>query len=325
MFAASKWSFSVLGAVYVLSLISHIQAQSQDGTCVITETSCACSQTISSGVCMQHKGDGKCVLGPCKPSYRCDCMGYEMCTRSKCALYTAKENALPSETTPFGCHLTIDAGTCTRFDYVMDSVAAVNNMQTEVSGLNEAILDANLEVYETVAAIEADVIVMNNALKEMDEMRLEMSAEEVEQIEKDADGGMETVEKGSRVALGASEDARKVHTWWRGVARLAAQARKAQRDAEKTEKRLKAEQKRAEQDGTECGACAGLRDEVDRLRSESKSAVIAAGQVAKQAREDSTNGRAKLDKIKQLGLQSDEGRGRVVAAVQAVKRRTGGR
>lgn len=274
---------------------------------------------------MQHEGSGMCVLGSCKPSYRCDCMGYEMCTRSRCALYTAKENALPSETTPFACHLTIDAGTCTRFDYVMDSVAAVDNMQTEVSGLNDAILNENLEVYETVAAIEADVIATNGALKWMDQMRTDMSAQEIENIEKDADLVIDAVEEAGRLALTASQDARKVYRGSRNLATLATQARKADQDAKAAEKRLKLEEQRAEKDGVECAACPALRDEAEKLKTESKNAVIAAGQVAKQARDDSRNARANRDKIKELRLQSDELRGRVVEAVGEIKRRVGRR
>ncbi|PXF42500.1 hypothetical protein BWQ96_07763 [Gracilariopsis chorda] len=252
-------------------------------------------------------------------------MGYEMCTRSRCALYTAKENALPSETTPFGCHLTIDAGTCTRFDYVMHSVTAVDNMQTEVNSVTDAILNENLEVYEMVAAIEADVIVTNDALKSMDQMRNEMSAQEIEKIEKDGDLVIDAVEEAGRLALAASQDGRKVYKGSRNLARLAAKARKANRDAEVAEKRLKSEETRAEKDGTECTTCPGLRDDVERLKSEGKNAVIAAGQVAKQAREDSRNARDNRNKIKELRSQSDERRGKVVEAVEEVKRRVGRR
>ncbi|PXF40862.1 hypothetical protein BWQ96_09423 [Gracilariopsis chorda] len=167
-----------------------------------------------------------------------------------------------------------------------------------------------MKVYEMVATIEADFIVKNDATKSMDQMKNKMNAEESEKIEKDGNLIIDTVEEAGRLALAASQDGKREYKGSRNLARLAAKARKANRDGEVAERRLKSEETCVEKDGTECAICPGLRDEVERLKNESKNTVIEVGQVAKQAREDSRNARDNRNKIKELRSQSDERRGK---------------
>ncbi|PXF45211.1 hypothetical protein BWQ96_05041 [Gracilariopsis chorda] len=142
----------------------------------------------------------------------------------------------------------------------------------------------------------------------MDQMRHKMSAQEIENIEKDGDLIVDAVAEAGFLALAASQDGNTVYKGSRTLARLAAKARKANRNAEVAEMRLKRDETRAEKDATECAICPELRDEVERLKSERKNAVIAVGQVSKKAREDSRNARDNHNEIKELRLHSDERR-----------------
>ncbi|PXF43777.1 hypothetical protein BWQ96_06470 [Gracilariopsis chorda] len=207
----------------------------------------------------------------------------------------------------------------------MHSVIAVDNIQTEVNSWTDVILNENLGVYEMVLAIEADFIVKNDAMKSMDQMRNEMSAQEIEKIEKNGDLIIDAGEEAGLLTLAASQQGKKVYKGSRNLARLTAKARKANRDAEVAEMQLKSEEANAEKDEMECDICPGLQDKVERLKGESKNAVIAAGQIAEQAREDSRNAYDNGNKIKELHTQSDERRGKDVEAVEEVKRRVGRR
>ncbi|PXF41804.1 hypothetical protein BWQ96_08481 [Gracilariopsis chorda] len=108
----------------------------------------------------------------------------------------------------------------------MDSVIAVDKMQTEVNSLTDAILIENLEVYE-IPAIELDVIVTNDDIKSMDQMRNKMSAQEIENIEKDGNLIIDAVTESGCLALVAIQDGKRVYRGSRNLTRLAAKARKA--------------------------------------------------------------------------------------------------
>ena len=113
-------------------MLSACVAQVEQG-CVITNTSCPCAIRSSSGMCMRHQGGNQCLMGECSEGYKCDCLGFEVCSISTCAKYTTVENAIPSEENLFQCHLTPEAGTCIDFESFQDTIAAVDSSTRESS------------------------------------------------------------------------------------------------------------------------------------------------------------------------------------------------
>eukprot|EP00178_Gracilaria_changii_P011217 TRINITY_DN320_c0_g5_i1.p1 TRINITY_DN320_c0_g5~~TRINITY_DN320_c0_g5_i1.p1 ORF type:complete len:325 (-),score=62.28 TRINITY_DN320_c0_g5_i1:2025-2999(-) len=314
------WTTLGLLALIINTSTASGQATENPG-CQITDTMCACLEVESSKLCMQHQGNNQCLLGSCKPSYRCDCLGYEMCKRNSCSLYTTDTNVIPSEEKAFGCHLTVDAGSCTSFDYVMETVDAAMNAHTEVDTANDEAMLLSMEAYKIVASIEADVIAMNDVLKSVESVRSYMSLEESIEIEKDAELMVNLVLESGRVAGMASENAAAVYKASREVAILKGEAIFAEKEADKVEKQLAQKQKDADNNGRACDECKGLKADVDKLRTSRREAARKAGEAAKNSREKRRNAAKHRQAVEDNRDKAKDAKDRLISAVERIKKR----
>lgn len=143
--------------IITLQRIARAHAN-EAGGCVFSEESCPCSQMEPSEFCVKPEYEGLCLLDKCNTGYRCDCLGYSLCKRKKCAMCTAIENVIPSNKVPFGCHLTPDAGQCTTFSRMLDTLDAAKNALAEASHSNDMASSYTSESFQLVVMVQQDVI-----------------------------------------------------------------------------------------------------------------------------------------------------------------------
>ncbi|PXF41437.1 hypothetical protein BWQ96_08818 [Gracilariopsis chorda] len=297
------------GLVNILVLV-HSQA-SQGVGCVFKEDSCPCSQMEPSGVCMKPGSDGLCLLGKCQPGYRCDCLGYAMCKRSKCAMYTAVENAIPSESIPFRCHLTPDAGRCTTFDHVLDTVESAENAAVDSIHASEAATTYTAQSLEMAVMIQADVAAVSDTLKAIEPFRDGLSNEEIADIEQDTQIVVESAAEAAREASEVSKDAAKVFKNRLLAAEFKKEARQADMEAKHAEQKLKENKENAERDHTDCRDCNELKAASEKHTKNRKEWCSKAGEAAKLGRSGSMDCAAGRDRVNQNLVKALEAKDRL--------------
>ncbi|PXF44827.1 hypothetical protein BWQ96_05410 [Gracilariopsis chorda] len=304
-------------AVCTLNLVHFVQAQATQGVgCVFSDDSCPCSQMEPSGVCMKPDNEGMCLLGECNTGYRCDCLGYTMCKRTKCAMYTAVENVIPSESVPFGCHLTPDAGQCTAFDHMLDTLDAAENALVEASHSNDAASAYTAESYQLVAKAQSDVSAVNEALRSIEPFRDELSDEETDELEKDAEVVRQSATEAAREALQVSLKAAEVNKERRLVADLKKTASKRDKEAKRAKDKLKEAEEKADKEHKECEDCDKLKEEEEKQTKLRKESCSKAGEAAKRAREGRSNSNEGRKRVMGNCSKSAEAKARIESRVE---------
>lgn len=257
--------------------------------CVFTHESCPCSQTEPSGLCMRQDYKGLCLLDKCSTGYRCDCFGYSLCMRKKCAVYTAMENVIPSDRIPFGCHLTSDAGDCTSFSRMLDTIDAASNALAEASHSNDMASSYTSESFQIVAMVQQDIVAVNEALKSIEPFRDELSDQETNDIERDVEIVRRCAADVAREALEVDLKACEVNKQRRMVADLKKSAHITDKKVKRAQHKLKEAEEKAGKERKKCADCRELKDEIEKETLFRKESCSKAGEVAKRARDERLN------------------------------------
>jgi len=272
-----------------MASISNI-AVAADADCVITETSCQCSGTDRSGICMHSRGNDSCVLGLCNEGYRCDCFGYEMCELKSCSLHTSDANTTPSEITPFKCHLTPYAGTCTTATGVLDTVPSADKAAAESSKNDEDACQASITAIALVVDAQNENRTVRGAMREIDGIEFDVPAAELRKIEDEATVVCEAVEKAAELALMSIREADTASKGSRESRAFRRQAHRKQRELEGDKVALEKEHSkrgpsnRDDKEEEGCEACQTLQNKIARLEAERKVVARKSGEKAKEVR-----------------------------------------
>lgn len=267
---------------------------------------------------MKPQTEGLCLLGKCEVGYRCDCLGYAMCERSKCAMFTAMENAIPSEDIPFGCHLTPDAGQCTTFAHIMDTLEAADNALVEASHSNDLASSYTSEAYHMVIKAQADISTVDAALKSIEPFRDELSDEETDAIEKDVEAMRQSVTEAAREALEVSLDAAEVNKERRVVADFKKKANKCDKEAKRANDKLKEAKEKAEKEQKTCEECGALKEENEKQTDSRKDSCVKAGEAAQRARNGRSNANEGNNRVKQNCSKSAEAKARIESKIERI-------
>eukprot|EP00178_Gracilaria_changii_P019463 TRINITY_DN563_c0_g2_i1.p1 TRINITY_DN563_c0_g2~~TRINITY_DN563_c0_g2_i1.p1 ORF type:complete len:376 (-),score=66.84 TRINITY_DN563_c0_g2_i1:176-1303(-) len=311
--------FYVLGSS--LYYDSHAQAIGTSD-CTISDDSCPCSQTASSGSCLKYQGDGSCLLGACQASYRCDCLGYEKCKRSSCAVYTAMENTIPSELVPFGCHLTAGAGSCTTFDSMLDTVEAAVNAKTDARHSSSEATSESVNAQHLVTEVQSDAAEINDELNAIDELRNQMTAEEEKEIFHNAKIVQELVTECTRKALNVTVEAASAFDQSMQAAEMAGAAISADRDCDKAKSKLEEEKSKVEREKQQnCPACKKLEEDIELLEKLRKEAAENAGKAAKSCRGNKDVAVVIVQEIREKRMNCGLAHGKVRSAIANLRKR----
>ncbi|KAI0564892.1 hypothetical protein FGB62_22g543 [Gracilaria domingensis] len=311
-----------VGILALWSLFAHTTAQSvKPSECVISDDSCPCSQSEASGTCLKYQGDGSCLLGVCQASYKCDCLGYEMCKRSSCAVYTAVENTIPSELTPFGCHLTPGAGSCTSFESFLDTAEAALNARTDAHVSNNDATIQTSEAQNLVMEAYNDLMLVNNALGSLDEIRDEITAEEEKEVYDDIqivrDVAMDCVRRALNVSL-EGDEAFKASVETASMTKMATDADK---EGRKVEDELEKENAKAKDEKRNCVVCKKLEEDIKKLKEVRKEAAKNAGKAAKRGKNKRNKSSGVLKEIREKRMKCQDARERVLAKIEKIRNR----
>lgn len=318
------YSRIVLVSVSLLAVFVTSNARSDDDPgCIYSEDKCPCAELESSGRCLKNQQNGKCALGDCAASYRCDCFGYEMCRRSRCTLYTVDSNALPSENMLFPCTRTADAGICSFFDHIINTAEAAGNALVEVSNAYADSIADDTETGELLDALEADLAIVTQSLSSV-KRNEEISKEpNLKRVELDVMEITKLVVLSRSEALLVSAESKQVGEAREDVARLKAEAESAHDKAHAAEKHLLEEEGKAANEQRECGMCPALKAQVDIHTEERKDKSVQAGEIAKRSRTNRKNVRHGLQHIRKYRAKVAEIRERVEQEIIVVKKNIG--
>lgn len=309
-------------AVFVIiALTPSVHAQVTGSGCVFTDRSCPCSEVESSAPCMNHIGGGNCLLGECGLSYRCDCFGYEMCTRSSCSIFTTAENSIPSQVTPFGCHLTADAGVCTSFDFLLDTLEAVDYSFSDATRSTEESYADTTKVYDQIENVRKHAADVQGALENLKSKREQLTNEEAEEIDSNAHIVLQTLTDIGQDAADISKEAITAFNVSQEVGQLRLQARSAEENAKATEVALDTEEEKAKKDGKECLVCGELQVDVARLRQLRRELAKNAGAKAKGSRKNRRKASEGRKKAEKTAIGCAEARDKVLARIEKSEKR----
>ena len=291
--------------------------------CQITNTSCPCAVRASSGMCMRHQGSNQCLMGECSEGYKCDCLGFEICTISSCAKFTTAENAIPSVDTPFQCHLTPGAGTCIDFDSFKDSVVATDAAKEESTQSVKTVTEDYIAVTSDIAEINQDKVVIDEAIKELDAYPADITEEERSDVEEDVLQAVEDMAEAARQSAELQEAVVEATKADLESAKERRNAYRRQKEAKEAEKELTEEEKKPE-NKKKCNKCDKLKEKIRALRKARREAAIRAGTWTKKCRDAKKRGRSCRKKVNKSKLSCKEARKRCVDKSRAILRRLRG-
>lgn len=217
-----------------------------------------------------------------------------------CPKYTTLENVIPSEVTPFSCHLTPDAGHCTEFSHFIDTLTGVDNAKLESSQAVQALNADILWAAGEVLAIQEDKVVVDAALEQLDIHANNVTELEQVQIEKSVMIVMNSLGESVRQVsvfhdlVNEAYEANMKAGFYR---RVAYRKEKAAIDKE-LEVNIEAQKPENE---LRCPICTTLQAQVTQLRNEGRLAIEEAGrwaQKARKAKQDGTSQRPQMENIR---------------------------
>ena len=281
------------------------------GECILTSDRCHCSEQVGSGECMKYQGGDKCLMGQCNDGYKCDCFGFELCTRRVCAKYTTKEGVIPHQTLPFGCHLTDNAGECIDFSEFSDTVQGAGYAQEAANEYNKEAAADNREMTQAVQGIDDSVEETNKAMGGIAGAGHLVTEEEFAEAEADANIVMEACVRASEEKALAAQESKEAYKSFIEASKFRAKAQELEKKADEREDEEK-DERRKNKDKPKCDRCEELKREAKELRRKRREAAIAAGTWAKKARGHKKKSKARKRKVKKEQLSASEARKRCV-------------
>lgn len=302
---------------FVLSIFVASVIAAEDAACVIGDTECPCAIKPQSGTCMRHQEGNKCLLGKCSNGYKCDCMGFETCNISSCAIFTTGADAVPSVDTPFDCHKTPGAGTCITFNMMRDTVSAADSAKNEATASVKEADEAMKNAHDDLQAVQNAKTNVRSQLDEVDTFGEQVTEEERKDIENEAEVIVQAIadvqEEAAAILSGATEafDANIKSGYYQRISRRK-EAQAVQKEEEEKVEAVKPENK------VKCAKCDELKAHIIKLRRERKEAAILAGTWAKKARGAKEKSRHHRENVKKIKLSAEEARARCVARSQRI-------
>lgn len=265
------WAFEVMMMMMVMG-----SAMGEEG-CLMTDTECQCTLTTPAGTCMRNQGSGMCVLGMCDAGHRCDCMGYEKCSRKQCGKYVAVGES--SETEAFECRMDAEGGSCMAFVELIDTVVAVGNAEIEAAANNDEATYDEGTMIRMMDEVGVEKKTVNQNLREVERMADQIPVADLEAIEAEALVVMESMKKVGVLTVDVVDDADAIATMTQDVRRCKRKARDAQKLADEKDGEVKAEKAKREQDKDLLKRLEGEKKERedDRRKKVLKGADVAKG------------------------------------------------
>lgn len=280
----------LLVACCVIKRLTIVSAQE----CILSNTECTCAEQGLSGPCVSPvaASTDMCSGGDCDTSYKCDCLGYEKCTISKCGKWSPADNALISRTTNFQCSYEPGISMCqTQTGLMLGPNAAQNAEQAAIaysyqSGREEA---AASQIFADITTLKDQSFDMLRKATLLGEEVLGEEAIECEIMNARVDEiAAELVLVGHDFAS-ALEQATKTYDAIRLVRICTKLSRDAQHGVDDRDSRLNDAKEAADKAGVTCTTCATLISEKDALMKEHllhRDAIVTYAASSRDARQE---------------------------------------
>ncbi|KAI0558309.1 hypothetical protein FGB62_219g09 [Gracilaria domingensis] len=203
----------------------------------------------------------------------------------------------------------------------MDTLVAVDNMHTAVVNANDEASARMMEAYAIVADIESDILTVNDALKNVGLSLDQITAEERESIEADAESVISMVADSGELALKASLEAEEVYRASRQVAEKRHTLITAESDKKRVEQALRAAQQSAEDKDEKCTECAALEGELESIRKARKATLQETADISKRSGEHNWNAGNHRDKVLEYRSKVAHGKQKLISKIDEIKRR----
>lgn len=263
-------------------------------------------------------------MGECSEGYKCDCLGFEMCRISSCAKYTTAENAIPSEETPFQCHLTPNAGRCIDFDTFIDSLVAMDTAKAEASQVVKTVMEDYVVMTADIAEIQQEKVLIDDVIKELDAYPAEITEEDRSDVEQDALQALDDMEEAARQSAELQAAVTEATKADMEAAKERREAYRHDKKAKETQKELEEEEKKRADKTKKCNRCDQLKEKIRALRKERREAAIRAGTWTKKCRGAKRRGRQCRSKVEKSKLSAKAARRKCVQKSRAILRRLHG-
>lgn len=272
---------------------------------------------------MRHQNGNECLLGACSDGYKCDCFGFEHCTISRCAIYTIDENAVPSDTNPFQCHLTPDAGKCTTFEYFLDTLSAADNAKAEGTTSTKEITAELIASTGDIQAIVAEKAVVDSTVEALDDLAEQVTEDERADIDREMELILKALKDARAEETEMEEDASEARRANNqvGYFRRLGRRREAEAKAKEEEEKIEAAKPKNKQ---ECNRCEVPRKEIRELRKQRKQAAIEAGTWTKKVQGSKNRAKKHRKNVNRIRLSAEEARKRCIARSEKILARIRG-
>lgn len=208
--------------------------------------------------------------------YRCDCFGYELCKRASCSRYTTAAKVFHDTSEAFKCQLTPDAGICTDFTAIIDTVSGADNALAEaILNFGESIQE-EFNIHQSIKEIKAIKLVIHDVFNKIEQAADHVPDEVIEHLEYDAHIILNATQQAIAESIISTKQSEETFMASRQVSKFKRAARLAEREATRKEEQQRVEEEKAE-NKENCNTCETLKVDISRLRIERKEAAIAAG------------------------------------------------
>lgn len=254
---------------------------------------------------MHDQGDGTCLLGECNDGYKCDCFGFEQCSRSSCSIFTNTQNVVPSTYTPFQCNLTLHLGRCTVFEQFLETANAADNAKLESTRSSRETDTTMMDVIDDVQHIQGDKVTMEQKVEELDSFAEEVTDEERKQLEGDVKAVVEAIQKVQEELRDLQDDLEEATGTNYKVGKFRRMCHHKEKEATEKEAEERAEATKPKNKDT-CNRCDVLNVEIKALRKECRDAAKAAGEWTKKVQNAKNKGRKRRKNVKKIRLSAQE-------------------
>lgn len=270
-------------------------------TCILTESTCQCSSTAPSGKCIHSHGDGECFFDTCSEGYRCDCIGYELCSISKCGKHITLPGARTTETSTFPCEFSEQSGTCTWPVQVLDSINAAYNAVTDATASDDEATEDEGHATDIIADLQKRKMDVLEVLKDVEKYSDHMQEDAVLEINAEAELVESAVVEAALILVKTSKQAKKASEAKREVRRMKREANNAETLTLANEEMLRKETKMGCQDEEKCKELhAGILE----LLEKRKILCRGAGKKAKEGRRFAKNCNEMMKKVEERRVDS---------------------
>lgn len=252
---------------------------------------------------MRHQGGGKCLLSECAPGYRCDCLGFETCSITKCSKFTTLSDVIPSDKQPFSCHLMPNFGTCVTVSGIRDIASAAVSAKSESSELIGMMGELYVQALTDLMEMQSNKKVMDNSLKSLHD-NPNATFHDVQHFVVQVVGHIVDAHKEVQVIHDAMVQASQADLQ---VYKFAQEAREKEEEAKVQLDLLEKESGKVKEGGV-CAKCDEVKERIKVLKEERREAAVQAGNWTRKVREEAEKSKAATESIAEFKVKSTESR-----------------